>query len=174
MHITFKPYLFLLSAGLCFNMAIANAQTTTQQTQQLHTFSNDYISNKASTKGVARYSKCRTLNKESPTPYCFKKGDSGRLISILVGDLTKAGYYKGKRTSRFDSNVEKAVIKFQKDYRAIDDCPECSILKADAVVDANTLVRLCQAVGRGCRPDDTHVCYTGSPVLVGECLDKYK
>jgi peptidoglycan hydrolase-like protein with peptidoglycan-binding domain len=125
----------------------------------------------------AGYSRCKTVTKEAPTPYCFKQGDSGKLISILVEDLRKVGYYKGKPTTVFNSEVKKAVIKFQKDYRVITDNGVPSplpVLTADGIVGENTLIRLCQAIGKGCSPNDEWVCYTGSPVLVGRCLDKYK
>lgn len=120
------------------------------------------------------YSKCKSINKEAPTPYCFKLGDSGRLINVLVKDLREAGYYKGKNTTKFNSEVQQAVIKFQKDYRSIKGDEFKQVLKVDGIVGADTLIRLCQAVGRGCGPNDDIRCYTGSPVLVQDCLNKYK
>lgn len=48
------------------------------------------------------------------------------------------------------------------------------VLAVDGIVGENTLVRLCQAVGRGCTAESDYICYTGSPVLVSDCLDKYK
>lgn len=61
----------------------------------------------------AGYSRCKSVTKEAPTPYCFKRGNSGALIKILVEDLRKAGYYKGQSTTVFNSEVEQSVIKFQ-------------------------------------------------------------
>jgi peptidoglycan hydrolase-like protein with peptidoglycan-binding domain len=122
---------------------------------------------------LAGYSKCKSVTKEAPTPYCFKQGDSGKLIRILVEDLRKAGYYKGKTTTVFNSQVKKAVIKFQTDYRTVEGS-SLPVLTVDGIVGEDTLIRLCQAVGRGCGPDADYGCYTGSPVLVAECLEKYQ
>ncbi|MTJ14947.1 peptidoglycan-binding protein [Anabaena sp. UHCC 0187] len=125
------------------------------------------------TQAKAGYSRCKTVTKEATTPYCFKQGDSGKLIRILVEDLRKAGYYKSKTTTVFNSKVKEAVIKFQKDYRTVEGSG-LPVLTADGIVGEDTLVRLCQAVGRGCGPNDDYGCYTGSVVLVADCLDKYK
>lgn len=123
----------------------------------------------------AGYSRCKSVTKKAPTPYCFKRGNSGALIKILVEDLRKAGYYKGQTTTVFNSEVEQSVIKFQKDYRTIKGSDVYkSVLAVDGIVGENTLIRLCQAVGRGCTAESDYICYMGSPVLVSDCLDKYK
>jgi hypothetical protein len=121
-----------------------------------------------------RYSRCRSVTREAPTPYCFKRGDSGILIKVLVEDLREAGYYHGKTTTVFNTQVEQAVINFQKDYRIIRGHNFAPVLAVDGIVGENTLIRLCQAVGRGCTADADYACYMGSPVLVSDCLKKYK
>jgi len=92
----------------------------------------------------------------------------------LVEDLREAGYYQGKSTNQFNLEVQQAVIKFQKDYRTIKGDEFKRVLTVDGIVGEDTLIRLCQAVGRGCGPDASIGCYMGSPILVGDCLDKYK
>ncbi|MBD2359514.1 peptidoglycan-binding protein [Tolypothrix sp. FACHB-123] len=128
----------------------------------------------ANDTALAVYSRCKYVTKQAPTPYCFKQGNSGRLINVLVEDLRKAGYYQYPTTNLFDSKVEASVLKFQKDYRTIKGSEFASVLKADGVVGEDTLIRLCQAVGRGCSAESDFSCYTGSPIRVIECLNKYK
>jgi peptidoglycan hydrolase-like protein with peptidoglycan-binding domain len=123
---------------------------------------------------LAGYSKCKSVTREAPTPYCFKRGDSGRLIKILVEDLREAGYYQGKSITQFNFKVQQAVIKFQKDYRTIEGSQFAAVLTVDGIVGEDTLIRLCQALGRGCGPDATNDCYTGSPRNVIGRLDRYK
>lgn len=56
-------------------------------------------------RALAGYYRCKYVTKEAPTHYCFKQGDSGRLIKVLVEDLRKAGYYKYQTTTVFNSKV---------------------------------------------------------------------
>jgi hypothetical protein len=116
----------------------------------------------------AEYSKCRSSQK-----YCFKQGDSGPLITSLVKDLRKAGYYQGSDTDYFDSTVRHAVERFQTDHRYLlnDRMRQSSVLVIDGVVGKETVHRLCQRVYRGCEPDLR--CYGGSVELLIPCWKKY-
>lgn len=126
------------------------------------------------TPAIAGYTQCRNRSTESPDlRYCLRRGDSGPMIRSLTEDLREAGYWRGNLTSQFTEEVEQAIMRFQRDYETIPESDWDTPLSIDGIVGPATQVRLCQAVGRGCGPDDPLGCYTGSPRLVIDCLESY-
>jgi hypothetical protein len=117
----------------------------------------------------AEYTTCASSDR-----LCLRKGDSGAIIQSLVSDLRKAGYYNGKSTNRFNSEVESAVKAFQTDYQHIknDTSGRHPDLDIDGIVGQETVMRLCQKVYRGCNADAD--CYSGSVRLLIPCYETYK
>jgi hypothetical protein len=112
----------------------------------------------------AGYSKCRNNPDPNISPYCFKRGDRGSLIKKVSEHLEEIGYFKGNSTDKFDSKLQKSVINFQKDYR----------LKAsDGIIGNETLLQICKVRVRGCKPNDSRMCYAGSPRMVIGCLSDF-
>jgi peptidoglycan hydrolase-like protein with peptidoglycan-binding domain len=116
----------------------------------------------------ADYSTCR-----NSTRLCLKKGDSGPIVQALVKDLSAAGYYTGKTTDRFNSEVEAALQAFQTDHQHMknDRSGYYSDLEIDGIVGKETVMRLCQKVYRGC--DANTSCYGGSIQLLLPCWRNY-
>jgi hypothetical protein len=103
----------------------------------------------------ADYSTC-----SNSTRLCLRKGDSGPIVQALVKDLRTAGYYTGKTTDRFNSEVDTALQSFQSDHQRLknDTDNRYPDLDVDGIVGAETVKRLCQKVYRGCDADLS--CYT--------------
>jgi peptidoglycan hydrolase-like protein with peptidoglycan-binding domain len=112
----------------------------------------------------ATYTKCRNPDL-SINRYCFKRGDRGIYIQKLTIVLGELGYYQGKSKNLFDKELEKSVIKFQEEYR---------LKSTDGIVGNETLLRICQAIGKGCPANASQGCYTGSPRNVVACLNNFK
>jgi Putative peptidoglycan binding domain len=116
----------------------------------------------------ADYSTCR-----DSTRLCLKKGDSGSIVQSLVKDLRKAGYYTGKDTDRFNSEVTAAVQGFQTDHQHLKDdtADRYPDLAIDGIVGKETVMRLCQKAYRGCDADLS--CYRGSIKWLLPCWRTY-
>jgi peptidoglycan hydrolase-like protein with peptidoglycan-binding domain len=127
-----------------------------------------FASNTFTSAAHATYTKCRNPDL-SISKYCFRLGDQGAYIkklSIVLKKIEHYQYYQGKPTNIFNKDLERAVIKFQQDYR---------LSSTDGVVGNETLLQMCKVRVKGCTPSDIgNGCYTGSPKLVTACLNKFK
>jgi peptidoglycan hydrolase-like protein with peptidoglycan-binding domain len=112
----------------------------------------------------AAYTKCRNSD-PGINKYCFKLGDRGTYIQKLSIALSELGYYQGKPKKLFEKELEKSVIKFQREYR---------LKSTDGIVGNETLLQICKAKGKGCAADASSGCYTGSPRNVVACLNDFK
>ena len=118
-----------------------------------------------SAPGEAAYTKCQATSSDSVNKYCFRKGDRGTYIQKISAVLSELGYYQGKPKNLFDKELEKSVIKFQREYR---------LKSSDGMVGSETLLQMCKAKGKGCAADASNDCYTGSPRNVVGCLNEFR
>jgi Putative peptidoglycan binding domain len=122
-----------------------------------------FIPNIFANAAHATYTKCRNSD-ASINKYCFKLGDRGIYIQRISSLLNEFGYYDGRSKTLFDKELERSVVKFQRDYR---------LKSTDGIVGNETLLHMCK-VSRGCKPNAGPSCYIGSPRIVVNCLNDFK